>query len=297
MGKQNRRPKGVISALGTPLDERENLHREGMRRQVRMQLRSGVGGLLVAGSMGAMQMLKERTFQEAVAVAADEVRGRVPLIIGCGDNSTERTLAHMAWISEQNVDGLAILPPHFFLFSQTELESYFRELARASDLPIYLYDNPHWTKHALDYDLIARLSQEPNIVGLKASGDLLTVRRCAEELRRPDFRIYSGQSPFFDVTLGFGADGIIDGLFALAPEIGMELLSRYRQGDLEGAARAQSRLGELTGVLQTDSVFGGFTAAMNLRGIPGNFAARPFTSISPEGRQRARRILQEMKLI
>ena len=66
--------EGVITALGTPLDENEDLHEEGMRLQIRMQLEAGVDGLLTLGSMGSMQLLKDETFERALAVTFDEVK-------------------------------------------------------------------------------------------------------------------------------------------------------------------------------------------------------------------------------
>ena len=101
----------MVTALGTPLDRYEDLHEEGMRKQIRMQLAAGVDGLLVLGSMGCMQMLKDEVFVEAVEVAIDEVRGAVPVIVGCGDTSTERTLARIRLAENYPLTGVALIPP------------------------------------------------------------------------------------------------------------------------------------------------------------------------------------------
>jgi 4-hydroxy-tetrahydrodipicolinate synthase len=298
MSESIRQIRGVITALGTPLNSREDLHEEGMRQQIRMQLRAGVNGLLVAGSMGAMQLLKDETFTQAVAVAADEVHGQVPLIAGCGDTSFERTRARIRSVEPLGVDAVALVPPFFFRFSSAELLAYFRDLAGLTDLPVFLYDNPTWTKHSLDFDLVVGLSKTPNIVGLKASGDLLTLRRLAHQFNdSSDFAILSGQSPFFDASLRFGARGIVEGLFAVAPELGLEIWGSHQSRDWEAAGEAQRKLLRLISIVEVDSAFAGFTAAMNHRGIPGNFAPRPFAPITPEGREKVGAILRELHLI
>ena len=127
--------QGVVTALGTPLDRNEDLHEAGMRKQIRMQLAAGVDGLLVLGSMGCMQMLKDEVFVEAVEVTIDEVRGAVPVIVGCGDTSTERTLARIRLAENYPLTGVALIPPFIFRFSQTELHDYFTGVASQTSLP------------------------------------------------------------------------------------------------------------------------------------------------------------------
>ncbi len=82
-----------------------------------------------------------------------------------------------------------------------------------------------------------------------------------------------------------GAQGIIEGLFALAPEFGVEIYRTFREGDREGSAAAQRKLLRLREVVAYDSVFAGFTSAMNLRGVPGNFTPRPFAQPTERGRE------------
>lgn len=288
---------GAVTALGTPLDSRESLHVTGMRKQIQAQIAAGVDGLLVMGSMGAMQLMRDETFNAAVEVTLDEVGGKVPVIVGCGDTSTERSLTRIRRVERHAVSGVALVPPYFFTFSQNELLHYFTELASATELPVYLYGNPAWTQHTLSYELIVELSRVENIVGLKESGDLVTVRRCAEHFGPSGgFSVLSGLTPFFDFSLQAGAHGIVDGLFALAPEYGVEMMRCFRNGDREGMAAIQRKIQRLVAVVTVDSVFAGFTAAMNLRGIPGNFAPRPFTQSTKKGRVEVRAILEELEI-
>ena len=290
--------EGVITALGTPLDENEDLHEEGMRLQIRMQLEAGVDGLLTLGSMGSMQLLKDETFERALAVTFDEVKGQVPVLVGCGDTSNERTLARIRFAENYPVSAVALIPPFIFKFSQDELFRYYKGIAEGTDLPVYPYDNPALTGHQLEFETIRQLSEIPNIVGLKASGDFLTFRLAAEHFRdSEEFTVFSGHTTFLDLALQLGASGIIEGLFALAPEYGVEILRCFRKQDYEAAAAAQRKLIRLRSVVLLDSTFAGFTSAMNLRGIPGNFAAAPFTQSTEEGREGARVLLEQMGLI
>lgn len=288
---------GAVTALGTPLDDDENLHEEGLRRHLQTQIDAGVDAVLLLGSMGAMQLMKDETFRRALEVATGEVDGKLPVIVGCGDTSTARTAARIRWAEQHAVNGVALVPPYFFMFTEAELCEYFKELAAGTELPVYLYGNPLYTKHTMSYELIAELSEVDNIVGLKESGDLLTLRRCAERFgASDDFAVLSGLTPFFDVSLQLGADGIVDGLFAIAPEYAVDLVRCHHDGDADGVAAARRNLLRLLDVVAVDSVFGGFTAAMNLRGVPGDFTPRPFTKITEAGREQVQAILEELEL-
>lgn len=288
---------GAVTALGTPLDSHENLHVEGMRKQIQAQIKAGVDALLVLGSMGTMQLLKDETFKEALEVTLEEVAGKLPVIVGCGDTGTERSAMRIRWAEHHGVSGVALVPPFFFTFTQAELADYFKKLAAGTDLPVYLYDNPVWTKHTLSYELIVELSRVKNIVGIKESGDFLTLRRCAEHFGPSGgFSVLSGLTPFLDLSLQVGAHGIVEGLFALAPEYAVDLMRCSRNGDVAGMAAAQEKIQRLVAVVTVEGVFAGFTAAMNLRGIPGNFAPKPFTQTTTEGREKVRAILQELAI-
>jgi len=286
---------GAVTALGTPLDSSENLHVEGMRKQVQAQIQAGVDALLVLGSMGAMQLLKDEVFREALEITIEESGGQIPVIVGCGDTGTERTATRIRWAEKFAVSGIALIPPFYFTFSQKELCAYFKELAGRTELPIYLYDNPAVTKHTLSVELIIELSQTDNIIGLKESGDLLTLRHCAEHFQLTgEFSVLSGLTPFFDVSMQLGAHGIVDGLFALVPEFAVELIRCSQNGDWVGMGVANEKIQRAAAVVAVDSIFGGFTAAMNLRGIPGNFAPKPYTRITPDGIEKVRSILIEL---
>jgi len=288
---------GAITALGTPLTDNEDLHREGMRKQVRVQVEAGINGLLVLGSMGAAQLLKEEVCREALNVVRTEVSNEVPVIAGCGDTSTSRTVERVRWAREAGVDAVAVISPYFFKFSQSELIDHFRTVAESTDLPIYLYNLPATTGHSLTYETIEELAQVSNIIGIKESGDLNNVRLCSSELQSTrNFNVLSGLSKFPEVAMRLGADGIIDGLFAIAPALAVEFINALHQESASQLREASRRIERLAEVATVNSVFGGFSAAMNIRGMPGNYAPRPFTRQTPEGERKVARILEGLGL-
>jgi 4-hydroxy-tetrahydrodipicolinate synthase len=290
--------QGVITALGTPLDDDNNLHEEGMRRQVAAQITAGVNGLLCLGTMGMAQMHTPEVREQAIRVTTEEAAGRIPVLVGCGDCSTARTMQYISVAEKYGPDGIVLIAPYFPKLSDDELFDYFSTLATSTAVPVYIYDTPAYTNRQLKSDLVKKLAKQTGIVGLKASGDMAIFRECVEYFNGdPNFGVFSGHTSFFDVATLMGADGIIDGLFALAPGLGVEIYQAAVRQDIAGAIEAQRSLQRVRDVVMVESVFGAFSYAMNLLGFPGNFNCPPMRGITDEGKEKVRRILVDLEMI
>jgi 4-hydroxy-tetrahydrodipicolinate synthase len=290
--------QGVITALGTPLDDDNNLHEEGMRRQVAAQITAGVNGLLCLGTMGMAQMHTPEVREQAIRVTTEEARGRIPVLVGCGDCSTARTMQYISVAEKYGPDGIVLIAPYFPKLSDDELFDYFSTLATSTPVPVYIYDTPAYTNRQLTSDLVKKLAKRTDIVGLKASGDMAIFRECVEYFKGdPNFAVFSGHTSFFDVATLMGADGIIDGLFALAPGLGVEIYQAAVALDIAGALKAQRRLQRVRDVVMVESVFGAFSHAMNLLGSPGNFSCPPMRGITDEGKEKVRKVLVDLQMI
>ncbi len=179
----------LCSALGTPLTQDELLHREGLMQHVDQQVAVGIDGLLVGGSMGMMQLLKDDTYHDLVRLCVSYCKRRAELFVGVGDTSFYRTRERIRFVNDFEVDGILLLAPYFVPFSQTLLVEYFESLAEESRAPLYLYDIPQRTGVSLSLESIMQLAAHPKIVGIKCSGDLTEARRLCELMAGTDFRV------------------------------------------------------------------------------------------------------------
>ena len=132
-----------ISAVGSPLDADENLHDAGLEAHLADQWTHGIGGVLVAGTMGMMQLLKWDTYRSLVRRAAEISRGKGEVMVGAGDCSFARTRERIDYLNTLKIDAVVVLTPFFIRFSQEELVDYYRALADVSKAPLFLYDLPH----------------------------------------------------------------------------------------------------------------------------------------------------------
>jgi len=280
----------LISAICTPLDEDGRLHAEGLGLHLDDQWRAGIDGVLLAGTMGLLQLLADETWRALVHQGVAESRGRGEVLVGVGDCSFDRTRARIEAIDTLPIDGVVVLAPYFLAFSQDDLASYYESLADVSRRPLYLYDLPGRTRVKLEAALVCRLARHPNIRGIKVSDDWSATRQLARavaESGAPEsFRVIPAQPLLVDVLVREGVAATLDGIFSLAPAWTRSIVDAARAGDHALAADRQRRLARLLDALRAPfPLFPACTAVLNARGIPGSVAPRPMQPLSSAQRE------------
>ncbi len=273
-----------ITAIGTPLDENENLHDAGLEQHLADQRSSGIQGLLVAGTMGMMQMLRDDTYKQLVRRSVEFTKGHQEVLVGAGDASLARTIDRVKFLNDFPIDGIVILTPYFLPFTQAQLTTYFLAVADAAKRPVYLYDLPSLSGVAIEQDTYVKLAAHPNIHGAKVSGRTSFARQLIDRLGS-SFRVIVAEPDMLDVLLRHGIRDHLDGMFAVAPHWVMSLGRAAEKGDWGTALQYQKKLTALRNLLvSAASDMGAFTAMMNARNIAGNFHPRPFPALSETDR-------------
>ena len=262
-----------ITAIGTPLTEDEQLHIDGLELHLEDQWRHGIDGLLVAGSMGAMQLLTDETYRSLITRSVELWAGHGEILVGAGDAGFSRTKERIEFINQFKVDGVAVLAPYFWGFSQEELVEYYSALADISKAPIYLYDLPQITGTKLSMDTMLTLAKHPNIAGAKLSGDTTFTIPLIEAIG-DSFRVIVAKPDLMDILMRSEICIHLDGMWAITPKWAVQIGRCAVKGDWAGAAENRQDMIEtrnLLGKYGNDA----FTVLMNARGIPGRFMPRP----------------------
>lgn len=219
---------------------------------------AGVTGLATQGSNGEAVHLthSERQLVTATTRKAlnDAGYSHMPIIVGCGSQSTREAIQYCEEAWEAGGDYALVLPPSYYssLFapnSETILE-YFRTVADRSPMPIIIYNFPGAVGGMdLSSDIIIKLAEQPNIVGVKLTcgntGKLNRVAAATRKLsqnynpQRPDFLVLAGSADFSIQSLVAGGHGILAGLANIAPKACIKTIELYRQGKLAEAQEMQ----------------------------------------------------------
>lgn len=226
--------KGVATALITPFRGGE-IDYDTLGKLIDIQLQADVSALLVAGTTGESSTLHEKEHKELIAFAKKRIDGRVPLIAGCGSNSTSHAIKLAKNACEAGADALLAVTPYYNKASDHGIILHYRAIADAATKPLILYNVPSRTGFHLTMQHYRALTKHPNIVGVKeASSDLELIETLCAECG-DDLDIYTGNDSQTVAAMRLGACGVISVYSNLYPNIMLDLYRYCTHGNYRAA--------------------------------------------------------------
>jgi 4-hydroxy-tetrahydrodipicolinate synthase len=302
--------QGIVPPVATPYAADGAIDTRSLRRVVRHLLDGGVHGLFALGSTSECVFLTPAQRASVIETIVDEAAGRVPVVAGVLDATTDHCIAHARQAKALGAQGLVLTAPYYTRTSQAEIVDHFGYVFEAAGLPIVAYDIPVCVHVKLERATVAELRRRGLACGLKDSsgddGNLRMVMLDRSALGEPPFFVLSGSEIVADAALLGGADGCVPGLANVDPQGYVRLYDAARRGDWAGARREQDRLVALfqivfQGLPHTSmgaSGVGGFKTALQLMGlIEHRHMARPNRLLPDEAVARVRQILVEAGLL
>ena len=237
--------KGVCTALITPFYKGE-IDYESLQNLIQMQIDADVGAILVAGTTGESPTLSVREHAELVSFAARQIGGRLPLLAGCGSNSTSHAVELARAVAESGADALLAVTPYYNRTNDRGIVAHYHALADATEKPLILYNVPARTGFSMTLSHYRELAEHPNIVAVKeASPDLsLLGALCGECSSKLD--IYTGNDHHTVSAMRLGASGVISVYSNLFPRTMTEIYRLCAAGDWKLAHARQKKA--LTGM-------------------------------------------------
>ena len=160
---------GVFPAVTTQFKKDQSLDLKAQSRHLEVLIHSGVKGLVVCGSLGENQTLRP---DEKIAVVAHAVQvsaGRVPVLSGVAESSTQSATEYVAAVAKAGGQGVMLMPPMLYRGERAETLTFFKAVAQSTRLPIMIYNNPISYFNDITPDMLAELARVPNFVALKES--------------------------------------------------------------------------------------------------------------------------------
>jgi len=290
-------PKGIIPAMVTPLDDKDQVNEPVLQGLVGYLLDAGVHGLFAIGSQGEFYALTIEEKKRIAELVVRETSGRVPVYIGTGAVTTRESILLTAMAENVGADAVSIMTPFFISPSEDELYEHYATIAKSTRLPVLLYSNPGRTHVDMSAKLVARLSGVDNIVGIKdSSGDLSLT---AEYIRNTDsgFSVLMGRDTLIYGALMYGARGAIAATANVAPRLVVEIYEAYIRGDFEQARNAQADLAPLRQAFNLGSFPVVIKDALQLMGMAVGPAREPIRPLDSAGRAELQNILCRMRLL
>ena len=276
--------QGLYPAIVTPMTAAGRLNESAYREVMEFNIRAGVHGFWIAGGTGESILLTDEENGRLAEISVDQARGRVTNIMHVGAASTARAAAMAENAAKAGVEAICCLPPFFYPCGDEEVVAHYRAVAAAADLPFLVYNLPQFTQIEITPDLTKRVQDGvPQLVGLKHSAPLLYYVR---DYAKMGLSCLVGNSALMLAGLTLGASGCVDGPLNAAPELWIEILSAYREGDLARAEAAQRRAAAFVDLFGDHEFQAGLKAVLSERlGIDCGDPRPPLYALPPERRR------------
>jgi 4-hydroxy-tetrahydrodipicolinate synthase len=272
---------GVLVALVTPMRPDGAIDLEAWTRLIELHLAGGTSGIVVGGTTGESVTLTEAELGQLTVRAAELVRRRIPVVVGTGTSCTASTVERVRGLSGLPVDGLLVVTPAYNRPTQEGLYQHFAAAAAASTKPLILYNVPQRTAVDMKPLTVGRLSQLPQIAGVKEA--VPGGERVAELMAacRAGFSVLSGDDATCREAIAAGARGVISVTANVAPRLMADMVACALRGDAEQAQRLDARLAGLHSTLFVEPNPIPVKWALAAKGLIGEGIRLPLTPLSP----------------
>ncbi|MBR4896047.1 MAG: 4-hydroxy-tetrahydrodipicolinate synthase, partial [Clostridia bacterium] len=199
---------GAGTALITPLTK-DGVDYGTFADLIEWQIAEGIDALVIAGTTGEGSTLSDEEHRAVLKFAAEQIRGRVPVIAGTGSNDTDYAISLSQYACEVGADALLVVTPYYNKATQKGLIAMYNAIADAVDRPIILYNVPSRTGVNIEPATYAKLVEHPNIRGIKEAGGNISKIVETARLVGDKLDIYSGNDDQVVPILSMGGSGVI----------------------------------------------------------------------------------------
>lgn len=227
--------KGVMPAITTQFSLSGELDLKAFIKNLNAQVNAGASGIILGGTLGEASTLTAVEKAQLVQTTLKEVGEKVAVVLNIAEQSTQDAIAAAQSAQAQGAHGLMLLPPMRYKATDRETVAYFDEIAKATTLPIMVYNNPVDYKIEVTLDMLDALKSNPNINAVKESTrDITNVTRMRNRFN-DRFAILCGVDTLAVEALMMGADGWVAGLVDAFPQETCAIYHYIKQGEFDKA--------------------------------------------------------------
>lgn len=236
--------RGIVPPLATPLASIDRLDVAGLEALIEHILQGGAHALFILGTTGEGPTLSYKLRREMIERVCQQVRGRVPVLVGITDTAYVESLHLAEAAARAGASAIVAAPPFYYPISQSDLLRLVEGLAEESALPLYLYNQPELTKVSFSAQTVVTASGMPNVWGLKdSSGDMNYLREVLRLMEgTPEFSVLVGPEHLLAEALVCGAHGGVPGGANIFPHLPVQLYQAFLEDRREEMQQIQTTM-------------------------------------------------------
>jgi 4-hydroxy-tetrahydrodipicolinate synthase len=285
---------GVFPYLVSPIDAAGAIRSDVLGRLCDDLVKSGVHGLTPLGSTGEFAYLNRRQRTAVVETTIEAARHRVPVVAGVSSTSTADAVAQALSYQRLGADGILAILEAYFPLKDAQIESYFRAIADAVDIPVVIYTNPQFQRSDLTLNVIARLAAHPRINYIKDAstntGRLLSImNHCGDSLR-----VFSASAHSPAAVMRIGGVGWMAGPACVAPRQSVELYELCKTARWDEALELQRQLWRLNEAFARFNLAACIKAGLIMQGYEVGDPVAPQAALTADERKSIEAVLRDI---
>jgi len=287
---------GVMPPITTPFQDGK-LASDKLKKNFQKWNKTGLSGYLVLGSNGEAVYLNEKEKIKVVEISRESIPTSKIMLVGTGMESTQETILFTNQVAKMGADCALVVTPSYFKGSMKPhiLHDHFIAVADSSRIGIFIYNVPQFTGINLDPEVVAKLSEHPNIIGIKDSSGNIGQLSEIIHLSKKGFAVFVGSAPVFFPALCVGAAGGILAVANVVPQECVRIQNLFNKAKMDEARLLQGRLTPLAKAVTTKYGIGGLKLAMDLTGYFGGDPRLPLKKPGKDVEEELRRLLLNLK--
>jgi 4-hydroxy-tetrahydrodipicolinate synthase len=272
--------RGIITALITPFTESGVVDENALEEIVQFQVRSGVNGFFPLGTTGMGPAMEPDERMRVAEVVVRAVNGRTPVIVQVGDTNPKVSIDLARHAEKIGADAIASLTPFYYKPGTDAIIGHYERLAKQTRLPILVYNIPGNTGVNVDAKLLLRLSQIPNVVGIKDSSRDFSQLLDYLEVVPQGFAIINGADSYQFSAFCAGVDAGVSATANVVPELFVRMYEAYKSNKIVDGQRLQARIHALRTAMNTPPL-APFLEALKIRGLKSGNVRPPLRPMNP----------------
>lgn len=289
---------GVIPPLLTPVDEMDRVIESKFRNLIDYVIDGGIHGVLAFASNSEFYGVDPYEQERGLSIVVDHVSGRVPVYMGIGGITTRECIKTAKMAEKEGANAISILAPMFVSPNENELFEHFSAITNSVSIPALLYNNPGKVGYNMSVNLVDRLSNISNIVGIKdSSGNMTMTAEYIRVTKDKNFKVLAGKDTMILASLVYGAAGCVASTANVVPRLVTDIYNKFNEGDLKGSLEAQFLLNPFRMVFDKASFPVATKEAANLIGLDLGNPIKPNLPCSDEIRSQLKKTLIDIGVI
>ncbi|MDD2197661.1 MAG: 4-hydroxy-tetrahydrodipicolinate synthase [Bacteroidales bacterium] len=273
--------KGLGVAMVTPFDERGNIDFGSLSNLVEHLIIGNANYIVLLGTTAESVVLSDFEKNELVRSVVEQVKGRLPLVMGVGGNNTSAIIDTLKTFNFAGIDGILSVTPYYNKPTQKGLELHYKAIAEQTNLPIILYNVPGRTGVNMTAETTLKLANEViNVVAVKEASGNLNQQSYILRDRPEDFLVLSGDDGLAMPQMAMGFDGVISVVGNAYPKLFSRLIELAQEGNLAEAQKIHLKLIEIIDNLFVEGNPAGVKAVLSMMGIVKNVLRLPLAPVS-----------------